>query len=121
MERAGAGRVATGGASVAGHPKGVSYRFYIGRIIATEVKPMETAYIVTGTLTDEHTVKLDEPLPLAQGKVRLKVEPLAPAPKHPHDEVIAEIWARQNARGHQPRTREEIDAYIQAERDSWDD
>lgn len=112
--------MATGGASVAGHPKGVSYRFSIGRIIATEVKPMETAYIVTGTLTDEHTVKLDEPLPLAQGKVRLKVEPLAPAPKRPHDEVIAEIWARQNARRHQPRTREEIDAYIQAERDSWD-
>jgi hypothetical protein len=81
---------------------------------------MKPAYIVTGTLTDEHTVKLDEPLPLAQGKVRLKVEPLVPAPKRPHDEVIAEIWSRQDARGHQPRTREEIDAYIQAERDSWD-
>jgi len=82
---------------------------------------METAYIVTGTLTDEHTVKLDEALPLAQGKVRLSVELLAPAAKRPHDEVIAEIWARQNARGHQPRTREEIDALLQAERDSWDD
>ena len=29
---------------------------------------METAYIVTGTLTDDHTVALDESLPLAQGK-----------------------------------------------------
>ncbi len=80
---------------------------------------METAHIVTGTLTDEHTVTLDEALSLAQGKVRLSVEPLASTPKRPHDEVIAEIWARQQARGHQPRTREEIDAYIQAERDSW--
>lgn len=82
---------------------------------------METAYIVTGTLTDEYTVTLDEALPLPQGKVRLSVEPLSPAAKRPHDEVIAEIWARQKARGHEPRTREEIDAYIQAERDSWND
>ncbi len=82
---------------------------------------METAYIVTGTLTDEHTVTLDEALPIAKGKVRLAAESLAPAPTRPHDEVIAEIWARQKARGHQPRTREEIDAYIQAERDSWND
>ena len=82
---------------------------------------MQTAYIVTGTLSDEQTVKLDEALPLAQMKVRLTVEPLAPAPKRPHDEVIAEIWARPQARGHKPRTREEIDADLQAERDSWDD
>ena len=73
---------------------------------------METAYIVTGTLTDDHTVKLDESLPLAQGKVRLSVEPLSPAPKRPHNEVIAEIRERQRSRGHQPRTREQIDADI---------
>ena len=82
---------------------------------------METAYIVTGTLTDQNTVTLDEALPLAPMKVRLAVEPLAPAPKRPHDEVIAEIRERQRARGHQPRTREEIDADLQAERDSWND
>lgn len=82
---------------------------------------METAYIVTGTLTDDHTVTLDESLPMAQGKVRLSVEPLAASPKRSHDEVIAEIRERQRARGHQPRTREEIDDDIQAERDSWND
>lgn len=84
---------------------------------------METAYIVTGTLTDQNTVMLDEALPLAPMKVRLAVEPLTVAPpaKRPHDEVIAEIWARQQARGHQPRTREEIDADLKAERDSWND
>lgn len=82
---------------------------------------METAYIVTGTLTDNHTVALDESLPVSQGKVRLSVEPLVTIPKRPHAEVIAEIRERQRARDHQPRTREEIDADIQAERDSWDD
>jgi hypothetical protein len=82
---------------------------------------MPTTYIVTGTLTDGHTVKLNEALPLAQTKVRVTVEPGAPAPKRPHDEVIAEIWERQKARGHKPPTREEVDAYLQAERESWDD
>ncbi|MBS1786133.1 MAG: hypothetical protein JST85_00320 [Acidobacteria bacterium] len=82
---------------------------------------METAYIVTGTLTDQNTVTLDEALPLTPMKVRLSVEPIKPVQKRPHDEVIAEIWARQQARGHQPRTREEIDADLQAERDSWND
>lgn len=84
---------------------------------------MEIAYIVTGTLTDQTTVTLDEALPLTPMKVRLAVEPLPgePPAKRTHAEVLAEIREQQRARGHQPRTREEIDAYLQAERDSWND
>jgi hypothetical protein len=82
---------------------------------------MQTAYIVTGTMTDELTVRLDEALPLAQTKVRLSVEPLAAEQKRPHDEVISEIWARQAARGHRPPSRAEADADLRAERESWDD
>ena len=82
---------------------------------------MQTAYILTGTLNDDQTVTLDEALPLKPMKVRLSVEPLTPTHPRPHDEVIAEIRARQKARGHVPRTREEIDADLQAERDSWGD
>ncbi len=82
---------------------------------------MQTAYIITGTLNDDQTVTLDEALPLKPMKVRLSVEPLMPTQPRPHDEVIAEIHARQKARGHVPRTREEIDADLQAERDSWGD
>lgn len=81
---------------------------------------METTYIVTGTFTDEHTVRLDEALPLAPMKVKLAVEPLVAKASRPHDEVIAEIRDLQKARGHVPRTREEIDTYLQAERNSWE-
>jgi hypothetical protein len=91
------------------------------RIIPAEVHFMQTAYILTGTLNDDQTVTLDEVLPLKPMKVRVSIEPLTPVHPRPHDEVIAEIWARQNARGHVPRTREEIDAELQAERESWDD
>jgi hypothetical protein len=31
-----------------------------------------------------------------------------------------ELRARQAARGHTPPTKEEVDAYLNAERDSWD-
>ncbi len=81
---------------------------------------MHNAYIVTGTLTDAHTVTLDERLPLNPMKVRLVVEPFSPKPQRAHQEVIAEIRKRQLARGHQPSTREEVDAYLQTERDSWE-
>jgi hypothetical protein len=76
---------------------------------------------VTGTLTDDHTVTLDEALPLTPMKVRLVVEPLRSVSQRPYLEVMADIRQRQWARGHQPPTREEVDAYLQAERDSWGD
>jgi hypothetical protein len=82
---------------------------------------METAYIVTGTLNDDRTVTLDEALPLGPMRVRLAVEPLEPKQPRSHEEFIRELRQRQKARGHVPRTREEVDAYLQAERDSWDD
>jgi hypothetical protein len=82
---------------------------------------MHSAYIVTGTLIDAQTVSLDEALPLIPTKVRLVVEPLLSAPPRQYQEVIAEIRERQRTRGHQPPTREEVDAYLQAERDSWEE
>ena len=81
---------------------------------------MQNAYIVTGTLTNERTVTLDEALPLGSTKVRLVVEPLASASPHPYQEIMATIRERQAVRGHQPPTPEEVDAYLQAERDSWE-
>jgi hypothetical protein len=80
---------------------------------------MHNAYVVTGTLTDARTVLLDEALPLMPTKIRLVIEPLTPIPKRSYQEVIAHIRAQQRARGHQPPTREEVDAYLQAERESW--
>lgn len=84
---------------------------------------MVKQYILTGTLTDERTVKLDESIPAlaANGKVRVVVEPLTGVQTRPLLDVLAEIHDDQRARGYKPRTREEVDAYIRAERESWDD
>lgn len=81
---------------------------------------MQNAYVVTGTLTDDHTVALDESLPLSRARVRLVIEPLPSPPRRPYDEVLAEIRERQLARSYRPPTREEADSDLQAERASWD-
>lgn len=80
---------------------------------------MAKPYVLTGTLRDEQTVTLDEALPLKSGKVRLILEPLRPEPRSSFHDVLAGIRQRQAARGHQPRSREEVDAYLEAERESW--
>jgi len=81
---------------------------------------MTNAYVVTGTLTDAQTVRLDEPLPLPAGKVRVVIEAAPEAAKQPLQDYLAQLRQRQAARGHVPRSREEIDAQLRAERESWD-
>jgi hypothetical protein len=81
---------------------------------------MHNAYIVTGMLTNERTVTLDEALPLPATKVRLVIEPLGSASHRSYQEIVAAIRERQAARGHRPPTTEEVNAYLQAERDSWE-
>lgn len=82
---------------------------------------MAQAYILTGTLQDAQTILLDEALPLASGRVRVTLEPLQPEARKSYLEVIAGIRQRQRARGHQPRTREEVDADLSAERERLGD
>lgn len=82
---------------------------------------MQNAYIVTGTLTDVRTVKLDEALPMAPAKkVRLVVEPLLTKSERPYQEVLSEIRKRQHDRGHQPSVKEEVDMYLQSKRSNWE-
>lgn len=81
---------------------------------------MHNTYVVTGTLTNERTVTLDEALPLPATKVRLVVEPIESVARRSYQEIVAAIRERQSTRGYQPPTTEEVEAYLQAERDSWE-
>lgn len=69
---------------------------------------------VTGTVTDPQTIRLDEALPADVGQVRLLIDVLPPpgAKKPTMQEAIAEIRARQAARGHVPPSTEEIEAHF---------
>jgi hypothetical protein len=81
---------------------------------------MSKTHQVTGELTDSTHVKLDEPIPLTNGKVRLVVEELTHEAKPDLAAFEQLLRERQTARGHVPRTKEQIDAHLSAERASWD-
>lgn len=81
---------------------------------------MSQSYTVTGTMTDQHTVALDELLPITDGKVRVTIEILDEQPRRSLSEVLDEIHQRQEARGHRPPTPQEVDEYLRQERNSWE-
>lgn len=83
---------------------------------------MTSAYILTGTVTDPQTLRLNEPLPVSTGEVRVTVEVLTSAkPALDFESFLATLREGQAARGHVPRTREEIDEAMREERAGWDD
>ncbi len=81
---------------------------------------MSQVYRVTGELTDSQHVTLDEPIPLPAGKVRVIVEHFPTGLKPDLADFERMLRDRQQLRGHVPRTKEEIDSYLNAERASWD-
>lgn len=83
---------------------------------------MTKTQTVTGTMIDDHTVVLDESLDLMVSKVRVAIEPLTPpAVQCYRPDVVRQIHAAQLVRGYRPRSREEVDSSLAAERASWGD
>jgi len=82
---------------------------------------MSEHYTMTGTLSNKQTVVLDQPVPLPSGRVRVTVTTLpASQPKKSFLAKLEAIHQTLRASGYRPRTREQVDAQIQAERDSWE-
>ena len=75
---------------------------------------MSMQMTVEGTLTREGTLVLDDKLAMPAGRVLVTVQPVVhPPPDDPFWQTMGKIWADQKARGHAPRTREEIDTEIE--------
>lgn len=81
---------------------------------------MADTYETTAVFSDEKTLVLDEPLPIAGGRVRITIEPLDRSEPPPdflgrlqaiHDELFAS--------GYIPRTREQVDAELGRLRNEW--
>lgn len=90
---------------------------------------------IINAIYEEGVLKPLEPLNMQEHtKVRLIIEPekesgekiektielLLPESHRPYQNIVAEIRQRQLSRGHKSPTREDIDSYLQAERDSWE-
>ncbi len=81
---------------------------------------MTATFTTTGTLTDDKTLTLDTPAPQGVGRVRVTVETIAEPQPLNLVEFFDDLREEQQARGHVPRTREEIDAAMREERAGWD-
>ncbi|HKI34517.1 MAG TPA: hypothetical protein VKA46_21860 [Gemmataceae bacterium] len=81
--------------------------------------PNTPPLVLEGTLKPDGTLQLDQRPNLPAGRVRVTVQPLpqaAPAGGTLMSRMQG-VWAAQKARGHVPRSREEIDADLRALRD----
>ncbi len=75
-----------------------------------------SAIEIQGTLREDGTLLLDEKPDLPPGRVKVTVEPVSDLAQTDVWQVLERIWVGQRARGHVPRTREEIDAELEASR-----
>jgi hypothetical protein len=83
---------------------------------------MADTVVVTGTLTDSHTIRLDRGIAAPMGPVRVTIETIeTPVKRQSLWEFLDELRKNQAARGHVPRSKEEIDKALREDRDSWDD
>jgi len=75
--------------------------------------------VVEGALQPDGTLVLDEKPNLPPGRVRVTMQAVPPSAGREDGSlaVLQRIWAAQIARGHVPRSREEVDAEINALRD----
>lgn len=77
---------------------------------------MSQTVTLEGTIQPDGTLVLEGRVPLRTGRVRVTVEPVPDAAPQKLGLIATfeKIWAEQRARGYVPRTREEIDAELQA-------
>jgi hypothetical protein len=77
--------------------------------------------IVEGTLRPDGTLELDCKPNLPPGRVTIRVQSLPQLPDgDPFWEMMKEIWAGQQARGHVPRSVAEVESERQQSRNEWD-
>src|SRR5919199_6810067 len=71
---------------------------------------------IQGTLREDGTLVLDDKPNLPPGRVKVTVEPVPDLTQTDVWQVLERIWAGQRTRAHVPRSREEIDAALEASR-----
>jgi hypothetical protein len=71
-----------------------------------------------GTVKADGSLELDGQVAMPEGRVLVTVQPVEPpAANDPFWQRMEQIWAGQRARGHRPRTQEQIDADLREFRD----
>lgn len=78
--------------------------------------------IVEGTVRADGTLEVQEKVNLPAGKVQVTLVPLPELPADdPFWQLMRGIWSGQKARGHVPRSAEDVEAERRSVRDEWDE
>lgn len=81
-----------------------------------------TEAVIEGTIQPDGTLVLDEPTKLPAGRVQVIVQALPALPDgDPFWDMMKSIWAGQKARGHKPRSAEEVEAERRETSESWEE
>jgi len=81
----------------------------------------QTAIVVQGTVKADGTLELAEKLNVPAGRVQVIIQPLPDLSGDPFLQRMEAIWAGQRARGHVPRTVEEVEAERRAIREEMEE
>ncbi len=78
--------------------------------------------VVEGTIQPDGTLVLDQPTRLPPGRVQVVVHALPSLPQgDPFWDLMGSIWAGQKARGHTPRSADDVEAERSETREGWEE
>jgi hypothetical protein len=79
---------------------------------------MSVQITLQGTVTADGSLELDDRVAMPEGRVLVTVRPVVqPATEDPFWQRMEQVWAGQRARGHVPRTTEQIGTELRELRD----
>ena len=81
----------------------------------------QTTVVVQGVVTADGTLELTEKLHVRAGRVQVLIQPLPDVSAGSFLERMEAIWAGQRARGHVPRSVEQIESERRALREEMDE
>jgi hypothetical protein len=83
---------------------------------------MSMQVTLQGTVKADGTLELDDKVSLPEGRVLVTVQPVVqPSPDDPFWQRMEQLWAGQRARGHVPRSVDEVEAERRAFREEMDE
>ncbi len=83
---------------------------------------MSNVVVIQGIVKADGTLELEEKIILPAGRVQVMVTPLPELPRDdPFWQMMQGIWDGQKARGHVPRSAEEVEMERRALREEWEE
>lgn len=83
---------------------------------------MTPSVVIEGTVNSDGTLVLQQQVALPAGRVQVTVTPLPELPKDdPFWQMMQSIWEGQKARGHVPRSTEEVESERAVVRKEWEE